>query len=87
MPHDFRTPNRAIVWVSDTELWKLARGMVLPDGYELVTHFYPITSPERMSMGFMIESRFIPPTVEGVELPVLSTLIGYQGIVVVPISA
>ena len=73
--------NSAIVWVHESSFGKLAHGIVLPDGYTLADRL-PFTNHQRQSVGFVVESSEIPHTAPAVELPCLSTLTGYQCVVV-----
>ena len=73
--------HRAIVWVAAVQFHKLAKGIVLPNGYTLVD-VMPFTDNLRMAVGFMVESEDIEYTEEGNEYPVAFALGGYQQIVV-----
>lgn len=79
-----RERNRALVYVPDEEMSKLAaHGLVLPDGYRVLDRA-PERNVETMSTIFVVEGPAdeIPYSAPGAVLPALFTLPGYSAIVV-----
>jgi len=73
--------RRAIVWVPVTQFHKIAKGIVLPEGYE-ISDTMPFIQHLSMSVGFMVCSADLPMTDEGEEFPSLQVVMGYEQILV-----
>lgn len=77
--------NKGIVCVSGLDLHKLAKGIVLPNGYELSDQM-PFSDPSRASICFVVEGSDIPHSTPGAELPALVYNTDYSHIVVMRYS-
>ncbi len=73
--------RKAIVWVHEIELRKLARGLILPEGYHLVQR-PPWYDNQKMAWGMIVEGPDIPIVPPGTVIPDLEVYTDYEAIVV-----